>query len=290
MKASTRATLISLACERPDDGDRRPLRDVWTQRALQQALQSETGVRLSTSEIGRILRAREIRPHHVKMWLQSQDPEFPAKVDRVCELYVSPPPDETVLCMDEKRLFAHRRRPGLRPCKPNQPCRKEFVYSRHGSSVLLATFNIADGEVFAQCNPTRKGEDLVAFMEAVAERYPGKVTVIWDNLNVHFDGKDARWTRFNQRHGGRFTFVHTPKHASWVNQIEIWFSILERRVLRNGSFGSVHAVVKSTLEYTEFWNEREAHPFNWTFRGTRDLQPRNDYGIHARSPHRLLAS
>ena len=213
VQPSTRASLISLACERPEDDDRRPFREVWTQGALQEALEEKTGVRLSTSEIGRILRAREIRPHRVRMWLQSQDPEFGPKVDRVCGLYVSPPPGATVLCMDEKRLFAHRRRPGLRACGPNRPCRKEFVYSRHGSSVLLATFNIADGEVFARCNPTRTGEDLVEFMEAVARRYPGEVYVVWDNLNVHYDGKQERWTEFNRRHGGRFRFVYTPKHA-----------------------------------------------------------------------------
>lgn len=65
------------------------------------------------------------------------------------------------------------------------------------------------------------GDDLVEYMEMVAARYPGRVVVVWDNLNVHFDGADKRWTQFNDRHGGRFEFVYTPKHASWTNQIEI---------------------------------------------------------------------
>ncbi|PID37802.1 MAG: IS630 family transposase [Proteobacteria bacterium] len=290
VEAATRATLISLACQRPEDGDRRPFRDIWTQASLQAALKVETGVTLSTSEIGRILRAREIRPHRVKMWLQSQDPAFREKVDVICQLYTSPPAGTTVLCVDEKRLFAHRRRPGVRPCAPNQPCRKEFVYSRHGSSVLMATFDIATGNVFGHCNATRTGNDLVEFMEQVAARYPGPVVVIWDNLNVHYDGKAGRWAAFNARHDKRFTFVYTPKHASWVNQVEIWFSILERRVLRNGSFANVDEVVERTLGYIDHWNADEAHPFNWTFRGTRDFRTRTDLGFHARSPHRLLAS
>ena len=290
IEAAVRATLISLACERPEDGDRRPFRDIWTQASLQAALAAKTGVKLSTSEIGRILRAREIRPHRVRMWLQSQDPEFREKVDVICGLYTRPPAGTTVLCMDEKRLFAHRRRPGVRPCGPNRPCRKEFVYSRHGSSVLMATFDIGTGEVFGHCNATRTGDDLVAFMERVAAHYPGPVVVIWDNLNVHFDGKKSRWSRFNRRHGGRFSFVYTPKHASWVNQIEIWFSILERRVLRNGTFDSVEHIEDRTLGYIDHWNTYEVHPFNWTFRGTRDFKPRTDLGVHARSPHRLLAS
>ena len=154
----------------------------------------------------------------------------------------------------------------------------------------MATFDIATGTVFGHCNPTRTGPDLVEFMEKVAARYPGPVVVIWDNLNVHYDGKDGRWAEFNSRHDDRFTFVYTPKHASWVNQVEIWFSILERRVLRNGTFGSVDAVVDRTLGYIDHWNEHEVHPFNWTFRGTRDFRVRSDLGIHARPAHRLLAS
>lgn len=114
--------------------------------------------------------------------------------------------------------------------------------------------------------------------------------MIWDNLNVHYDGKARRWSAFNERYGHRFTFVYTPKHASWVNQVEIWFSILERRVLRNGSFANVAEVVERTTGYIDHWNSEEAHPFNWTFRGTRDFRTRTDLGFHACSPHRLLAS
>ena len=80
-------------------------------------------------------------------------------------------------------------------------------------------------------------------------------------MNVHYDGKARRWTAFNERHGHRFTFVYTPKHASWVNQVEFWFSILERRVLRNRSFANVAEVVERTLGYIDHWNTEEAHPF-----------------------------
>lgn len=265
---AVRARLISLACERVDD-DKTPFRVLWSYGALQEALQAETGIRLSVSEIGRILRNRAIRPHRVRMWLNSQDPKFAEKAREVCRHYVEPAENTTVLCIDEKRLFAHRREPGLKP--PNGrhgSVRREFQYSRHGSSTLNAAFDTRTGKVYGECRARRTAEDLVEFMEAVAERTPGKVVVIWDNLNVHHDGKDRRWTRFNQRHGGRFTFVHTPTHASWLNQVECWFSILERRLLRHESFPDVASLNERVEGFLAHWNAAEAHPFNWTFRGT----------------------
>lgn len=270
--ASVRAKLISLACSRPDD-KKTPFRVVWSLGALQARLEAETGERLSISEIGRILRQRDIRPHRVRMWLHSQDPDFNEKVERICEFYVEPPDDATVLCIDEKRLFAHYRKPDLRPAKPGQPCRKQFDYSRHGSTTLLAAFDVRTGEIYAECRPQRKAVDLVEFLETIAARVPGRVVVIWDNLNVHHEGKDRRWTAFNERHGGRFEFVYTPKHASWVNQVEIWFSLLERRVLRHGSFQTVAAVEERVMGFVDHWNVEEAHPFRWTFRGTTRHRP-----------------
>lgn len=267
--APVRAKLISLACERVDADDKRPTRVVWSQLSLQEALQRATNVKLSASEIGRILRARGIRPHRVRMWLNSQDPQFEQKIDAICRYYTDVSEDVVVLCIDEKRLFAHRRQPGLRPAGPNRDVRVNFDYSRHGSSNLIAALNGRNGEVYAECRDRRTADDIVAFMEAVAVRHPGKVVVIWDNLNIHHEGKDARWTKFNERHGGRFTFLHTPIHASWCNQVEIWFSVLERTALRHQSFATVGDINATALRFIEEWNRR-AKPFRWRFRGIRD--------------------
>jgi len=96
-------------------------------------------------------------------------------------------------------------------------------------------------QVFGQVRARRSADDLVAFMDAVARRYPcGDVHVVWDNLNTHFDVPDARWTRFNERHGHRFHFHYTPIHASWINQVEIFFSILHKRVLRYSVYPSTN--------------------------------------------------
>jgi transposase len=214
------------------------------------------------------------------MWLNSQDPKFAEKCRVVCRHYVEPGPGVTVLCVDEKRLFAHAHEPDLKPPGRHPDTRREYEWSRNGSSVLLAAFNTGTGEVFGECRERRTGEDLVEFMEAVAARTPGQVVIIWDNLNVHYDGASKRWTEFNARHGGRFTFVYTPKHASWLNQVECWFSILERRVLRHASFPDVASVNARVDGFMAHWNAYEAHPFNWTFRGS--LGPRSSEDTHVR--------
>ena len=105
-------------------------------------------------------------------------------------------------------------------------------------------------------------------MEQVARRHPGRrIIVVWDNLNIHHEGKERRWTAFNERHGDRLTFVHTPLHASWVNQVEIWFSILQRRVLRHGSFDGLAMLRDQVMGFIRYWNRYDARPFRWTFSG-----------------------
>ena len=276
-----RLRLVSLACERPAD-DKTPFRELWTQEALQTALQDATGWFLSRSEVGWILRDVELRPHRVRMWLNSQDPKFTEKARPICELYTNPPPGVTVLCVDEKRLFAHERLSSMRPARPNQPNQKEFGYRRNGTSNLLGAFDVRTGEVFGVCTPRRGEEELVDFLETIAGTIQGDVVIIWDNLNIHCEGRNERWTRFNERHGGRFTFVYTPLHASWLNPIEVWFSILERRLLRHGSFTSVAELESRVLEFIRWYNQHQAHPFRWTFRAGEPVKryhpPPEPYG------------
>ena len=106
-------------------------------------------------------------------------------------------------------------------------------------------------------------------MDRVAGHYGGakRIIVIWDNLNIHHDGAQARWTAFNERHGGRFQFLYTPLHASWVNQVEIFFSIIHRRCLRHGDFRSEADLRERLLAFIDRWNRFDRHPFRWTFHG-----------------------
>jgi hypothetical protein len=242
-------------------------RDVWSYQAVADALYECSGERVSRSTVRRVLQAGGWRPHRVRYWLHSPDPDFRTKVARICRLYTRPPEDAVVLCIDEKPMQALTRRYPIH-AGARGVVRHEFEYRRRGTCSLLASFDVRTGQVFGRVVRHRDARALLAFMHALAQRYEGRrVYIIWDNLNLHYDGRDARWTRFNQEHGRRFRFVHTPLHASWVNQVEIWFSILQRRILRYGSFESVSALAHDVLGFTRHWNRTEARPFRWTFTG-----------------------
>lgn len=264
---AVKCELVKLACERPP---KVAFSVVWTQQALADELKRQTGILVSRSTVQRTLSAEGLRPHRVRLWLHSPDPEFRKKVQRVCQLYVAPPAGSTVVCVDEKPMQAlARKHPTTH--QPDGVVRREFEYVRHGTCCLLAAFDVRSGEVLGSVVKRRTGPALVAFLERVAKRYPtGPVYVVWDNLNIHGEGRDRRWTSFNRRHGGRFHFVYTPLHASWVNQVEIWFSILQRRVLRHGSFADQAALRAAVLGFIGHWNRVDAHPFRWTFTGRFD--------------------
>ncbi|MBS2023922.1 MAG: IS630 family transposase [Deltaproteobacteria bacterium] len=259
-----RCEVVKLACDRPHEHV--PFRNIWNRTSLSEALWQETGWRLSASEVGRILRDAELRPHRMRLWLHSPDPRFRELVRIICALYLRPPAGATVLCVDEKTCIqALERRRLFQAAVPGRVGRSEFEYIRHGTRNLIAALDIATGKVFGQCRKRRTAKDLAAFMEQLARRYPtGEVYIVWDNLNIHCGDP---WKHFSARHGGRFHFVHTPKHASWMNQIEIWFSILHRRVLKHGDFANVDQMLGAILGFIAHWNRVEAHPFRWTFRG-----------------------
>jgi len=262
----TRCEIVSLACERSAD-NHMPFRDVWTYQTIADALYECSGERVSRTTVRRVLGAGGFRPHRVRYWLHSPDLEFRAKVERICDLYKRPPEDAVAVCVDEKPMQALARR---HPSHVGHrgTVRYEDEYRRRGTCSLLAAFDVRTGKVLGRVVRHRDARALLAFMHALAQRYEGRqVYVIWDNLNLHYDGRDSRWTRFNREHGARFHFIHTPLHASWVNQVEVWFSILQRRVLRYGSFESVKALADDVLGFIRHWNRAEAHPFRWTFTG-----------------------
>lgn len=272
---TTRLAVVRIACERPD-GDEKPksFRDLWTHQALADEVARQTGRRISKSEIGRILRFNCLRPHVVRQWLTSSDKDFDAKAARICDLYLNAPADAVVICVDEKPLQALSRRFDT-VIADDGSLHREYEYVRNGTAALLAAFDVRTGRVIAKVVPHRTAEALVAFMQQVADAYPGKqVHVVWDNLNTHGDGKAKRWTTFNSDNENRFHFVRTPIHASWLNQVECWFSILQRRVIRYGDFPSVDAMADRILGFAGHWNDVEAHPFRWTWRSDRTENPR----------------
>jgi transposase len=262
--------IIALACEpvpKKDNGTT----DRTIEEVRQEAIRTGAVSDISWSSVQRLLSGADIRPHHVEGWLHSIDPEFREKATRICDLYLSPPPDSVVVCVDEMPGVQALRRKypdhwGSRKGKWRR--RREFEYVRGGTQALIAGLDVKSGEVIARCGDDRSAASLELFMEDLAAKYPtGTVYIVWDNLNIHYDGKPNRWTQFNERHGNRFVFVYTPKHASWVNQIEIFFSIVRRKCLRYGSFASKEELRSTLLAFIAHWNKDLAHPFRWTFTG-----------------------
>jgi transposase len=276
-----RLQLLALACEPGEaQGRATPTLDELCERAVEQGVVEH----ISRSHLQRILQAGDVRPHRVRQWLHSPDPQFREKVNAICELYRAAPKDSVVLSIDEKTgIQAIERKHADRAPRPGRARRREFEYIRHGTQALIAALDVHSGRVLGRCSDRRTQDDLVAFMEEVARAYPkGTVHVIWDNLNTH--RAQAVWDDFNARHGERFEFHFTPLHASWVNQIELLFGIYARRVLRHASHPSTQHLRQRTEAFLAQRNARPK-PFRWTFAGF-ELQTGEPkwFAKHARTP------
>lgn len=276
----TRCEIIALACEpigRKSTGKDKKGKEKYIpitrtiELVRQAAIDRGIVPHIGWTTVQRILSQGDVRPHLVRGWLHSPDPKFREKVTEICDLYLSPPPGTSVLCIDEMtgvQALEHRFPDHWGPGRPRGCPRREWEYKRHGTQTVIAAFDVCTGRVVATCGQTRKGKDLVRFMRKVAAEYPeGTVHIIWDNLNIHYDGPTRRWSRFNRRNGGRFVFHYTPKHASWVNQVELFFSIVHRQCLRHGDFHSLDELRAALLDFIDYWNRERAHPFRWNFSG-----------------------
>ena len=260
---AARLELLALACEPAEkQGRATPTLDELVERARAQGVVE----RISRSQVHRILQAGDVRPHRVRQWLHSPDPQFREKVNAICALYRQQPKGAVVLSIDEKTgLQAIERKHVDRAPQPGRLRRHEFEYVRHGTQALIAALDVHSGRVIGTCTPRRTQDDLVAFMEQVAQTYPrGRVHGVWDNLNTH--RAQQVWADFNARHRHRFVFHFTPLHASWVNQIELLFGIYSRRVLRHASHSSIEHLRERTEAFFAQRNQAP-RPFKWTFAG-----------------------
>lgn len=264
-----RHQVVAAACQCPDDFG--IARNTWTHETLAEALVASGRVRsISSSEVGRILESADLKPHRVKMWCHSNDPDFQRKMRAIVRLYVKRPLGEPVLCVDEKTgMQALSRSRILQPARRGRAGRFEFEYKRNGTRCLFACFNIATGKVLGRCTTSRKRPDFFSFMDLVASTYrQNRVHIVLDNLNTHLNTRQGTFiSDWNRRHGRRFIFHYTPTHGSWLNQVELWFGIVSRRVLRHGIFGTPDELITAIEGFIEHWNEMEAHPFRWTYEG-----------------------
>ena len=246
----------------------------------------------------------DLKPHLIRYWLNNErdkEPEvFDAEVRRVCEHYAKAltlhQEGVHLLCTDEKTSIQalERLHPAL-PMRPGKVECQEHEYIRHATRCLIANFEVATGKIIApSIGPTRTNEDFDAHIEKTIATDPeaGWIFVV-DQLNIHqsealvklvarecaieleLDRKGnlknikamASRRTFLQEPTHRIRFVYTPKHTSWLNQIELWFSILARRLLKRGSFTSVEDLRERILEFIEYFNGALAKPFKWTYKG-----------------------
>lgn len=216
---------------------------------------------VSCDQIWRVLRKHRISLERRHSWCVSTDPEFAAKAADVVGLYLNPPEHAVVLCMDEKpSIQALERAQGwLR--LPNGKALTGFshCYKRHGTTTLFAAMEVATGLVKTGHYNRRRRREFLDFMNEVVARYPGKeIHVVLDNLNTHKPKRDLWLARHKNVH-----FHFTPTYASWLNQAEIWFSLLSRNALAGASFTSPKQVRDAIDAFTRAHNHNAA-PFEWT--------------------------
>jgi len=268
----------------------------WDAAALRR-LAVEAGITESIhpTTIWRYLKEADLRPHQVRYWLRSTDPDFEARMTDVTQLYLATPElarqGSAVFSLDEKTSIQalERKHPDLLMI-PGIPQRIEHEYTRHGTRCLTAAFNVATGVVHGMLTPDRPNAVFASFVDALcrdgAPDAP-KIHLVMDQLNthwshdlcrvvanysdIHYDpadhpkGPDRQ--KFLMRDDKRVIVHYTPKHASWLNQIEIWFSVLVRKLLKRETFRSTTELEQRVLEFIAFHNRYLAHPYRWTYTG-----------------------
>ncbi len=215
---------------------------------------------VSSDQVWRVMRAHGIQLQRRRSWCVSTDPEFAPKAADIVGLYLDPPTNAVVLAVDEKpHIQALQRSQGwLR--LPNGKAVTGFnhEYVRHGTSTLFAALDVATGLVKAGHYTRRRRREFLDFLNEVVNSYPGQeIHVVLDNLSTHKPRRDAWLTRHKNVH-----FHFTPTHASWLNQIEIWFSLLSRHALRGASFISVAELRRAIDDFVQA-NNQTAAPFEW---------------------------
>lgn len=247
------ARILAATKRPPDDGSTH-----WSTRRLAEKL----GV--SHMLVHRTWARAGIKPHRIKRYMRSNDPDFEKKAADVIGLYLNPPQHAAVFCVDEKTAIqALDRLDPVLPLSPGRLERHGFEYYRHGTLSLYAALNTRTGEVLGQTVDRHSSAEFVAFLGAIVANQPrGRaIHVILDNLSAH---KTQRVAEFLGDHPNvRLHF--TPTYSSWLNQVEIWFSKIERHVIARGVFTSVKDLSRKLMRYIRLYN-RAPKPIKWSYR------------------------
>jgi hypothetical protein len=258
--------LVKLACELPDASGRSL--SLWTCAELARTLK-DTGLvdAISPQSVQRILASHRLKPWRVHVWLSpkaARDEAFRTQVIELCDLYTRPLlPCEPVLCLDEKTSLQPRTRSrATRPAQPElQPVQLEHEYQRKGALHLLAAFDTRSGKVLGVLRRRKRQAEFIDLLECIEQRTPASVTVIHlvcDNVSTHHGTLVRAWLTDHPR----FRMHFTPVHCSWMNQVEQWFSILQRKRMVAPHFADLADLEVRILDFIDEWNQI-AHPFDW---------------------------
>lgn len=252
-----RNIVVQRACEKPSGGY-----SSWSQRRIAE------DVGISQSQVCEILKEHRLRPHKVEYWCgKSTDPEFEEKMLNIVGLYMNPPENAIVLCVDEKTQIQalDRSQPEL-PMKPDKPRRQTVTYKRNGTVSLIASLAVHSGEITGQTVEKNNSESFLRFLKRLDRTYTRKhLHVIVDNLAVHKHKDVKAWLEKKRK----FTVHYTPTYSSWLNQIEIWFNIMTKDVLNGAVWTSKKQLAAQIIEYIKTYNSTRAKPFQWTYDGTK---------------------
>jgi putative transposase len=229
----------------------------WTVRSMG----AEVGV--SKSTVQRVWNTFGLQPHRQKHFKLSTDPFFVEKLRDIVGLYLNPPENAVVLCVDEKSQCQ-----ALERTQPVLPVGLGYVegvthdYIRHGTLTLFAALDVAEGKVLAQCKPKHRHQEFLSFLRHIDKSVPSELDlhVILDNYASHSHPKVKAWLAARPR----FHFHFTPTYSSWLNQVERWFGIITQQAIRRGSFRSTKELAEKIDAYVQGFNRSKARPFKWT--------------------------
>jgi transposase len=218
---------------------------------------------IGSTTVNRILNERGLKPHLVKKAHYSSDPDFETKLKDVVGLYLNPPENAIILCVDEKtQIQALERTQPILPMIRKVPERQSVDYERHGTTTLFAALDVLSGNVIGDCNPTHSAKDYIRFLKQVDKSCsPDKVLhIVADNLSAH---KTKEVYEYFESRPGRFAVHFIPTHSSWLNLVERWFAEITNKRIRRESWGSVEQLIRAIKDYIKTWN-KSGRRFQWT--------------------------
>jgi len=256
-----RLAIVAAATSIPPEGT-----SAWTHGLIAGQL-ADTGI--SASQVGRILADLELAPHRVRGWLNRRDDDqFWAQAAAVCEVYLRPPPGTVVICIDEKTgIQAKYRKYPERPARRGRLARREFEYVRNGTVSIIAALHVATGQVITEPITSNDSVTFTGFLHRLDQCTDPRLNIhlVMDNGSSHTSRATRTWIAAHPR----ITVTYTPKHASWLDMAELWFSVLTRALLRRGEFTSRADLAGKITGFTIRYN-RTARPWTWTYDARAD--------------------